>query len=98
MQSDAGDTARSGKTGTFLFAIKVSNFCPLDEFTEAVDAEIRTVRNAPRAEGIEQIYLPGELEWLHQQDALRNGIPLHPTHLKSLASLADELEVEVFWR
>jgi ureidoglycolate dehydrogenase (NAD+) len=70
----------------------------LDEFTEAVDTEIRTVRNAPRAEGVERIYLPGELEWLHQQDALRNGIPLHPTHLKSLAALADELEVEVFWR
>ena len=36
--------------------------------------------------------------WLHQQDALRNGIRLHPTHLKLLATLADELEVEVFWR
>ena len=86
------------RRGHFFFAIKVSNFCPLDEFTEAVDAEIRTVRNAPRAEDVERIYLPGELEWLHQQDALRNGIPLHPTHLKSLAALADELEVEVFWR
>ena len=75
-----------------------SNFCPLDEFTEAVDAEIHTVRNAPRAKGVERIYLPGELEWIHQQDALRNGIPLHPTHLKSLAVLADELEVEVFWQ
>ena len=74
------------RRGHFFFAIKVSNFCPLDEFTEEVDAEIRTVRNAPRAEGVERIYLPGELEWLHQQDALRNGIPLHPTHLKSAGS------------
>ena len=70
----------------------------MDEFTETVGAEIRTVRNAPRAEGIERICLPGELEWLYQQDALRNGIPLHPTHLKSLATLADELEVKGFWR
>ena len=82
----------------FFFAIKVSNLCPLDEFTEAVEAEIRTVRNATRAEGIERIYLPGEIEWLYQQDALRNGIPLHPTHLKSLATLTDELEVKGFWR
>ena len=36
--------------------------------------------------------------WLHQQDALRNGVPLYPTHLKSLATLAEELEVEVFSR
>ena len=70
----------------------------MDEFTETVGAEIRTVRNAPRAEGIERICLPGELEWLHQQDALRNGVPLHPTHLRSRATFAAELEVEVFWR
>ena len=36
--------------------------------------------------------------WLHQQDALRNGVPLHPTHLKSRATFAAELEVEVFSR
>ena len=46
----------------FFFAIKVSNFCPLDEFTETVDAEIRTVRNATRAEGIERICISGEIE------------------------------------
>ena len=47
-----------------FLAIKVSDFYPLDEFTETVAAEIRTFRNAPRAEGIARIYLPGELEWL----------------------------------
>ena len=45
-----------------FLAIKVSDFYPLDEFTETVAAEIRIIRNAPRAEGIEQICLPSELE------------------------------------
>ena len=85
------------RRGHIFYAIKVSNFCPLDQFTEAVDLEIRTVRNANRAEGVERIYLPGEIEWLNHQDALEHGVSLHRTHLDTLAELADELGVDVFW-
>lgn len=85
------------RRGHFFYAIKVSNFCPLDEFTTAVDEEIRTIRNSKRADGVERIYLPGEMEWLNQQDGLRHGIPLHRQHLNALAALATELGVDVFW-
>ena len=83
--------------GHFFYAINVSNFCPLDAFTEAVDAEIRTIRNSKRADGVDRIYLPGEIEWLNQQEARSHGIPLHRGHLNSLAELAVELGVDVFW-
>ncbi len=85
------------RRGHFFYALKVSNFCPLDEFTAEVDAEIRTIRNSKRADGVERIYLPGEIEWLNQQDGLCHGIPLHRQHLNALAELARELGVDVFW-
>jgi LDH2 family malate/lactate/ureidoglycolate dehydrogenase len=85
------------RRGHFFYAVKISNFCPLNEFTEAVDREIRTIRNAKRAEGVDRIYLPGEIEWLNQQDALKNGVSLHRKHLEMLAGLAKELGVNVFW-
>jgi len=81
----------------FFYAINISNFCPLEEFTAGVDQEIRTIRNAERAEGVERIYLPGEIEWRNQQDALKHGISLHQGHLEMLAKLGKELGVEVFW-
>ena len=84
--------------GHLFYAIKVSNFCDFDGFTEAVDLEICTIRNAKCAEGVDRIYLPGEIEWLNKQDALRHSIPLHRQHLQSLAELATELGVDVFWQ
>jgi LDH2 family malate/lactate/ureidoglycolate dehydrogenase len=83
--------------GHIFHALKISNFCPFDQFTEAVDLEIRTIRNAKRAAGVDRIYLPGEIEWLKYQDAKQNGISLHLKHLGALAELARELDVEVFW-
>lgn len=91
-------TPELARRGHFFYAIKVKNFSPIDEFTESVDEEIRTIRNAERADGVNRIYLPGEIELLNQKMARRDGIPLHPKHLKALEDLADELDVEVFWK
>jgi len=71
---------------------------PLDEFTTTMDETIRTIRASKTAEGVERVYLPGEIEWLHRQKCLCEGIPLHKNHLESLANLAQELNVKVFWQ
>ena len=86
------------RRGHFFYAVKVDNFSSIDEFTAAVDEEVHTIRTAERADGVDRIYLPGEIEWLRQQEAQRDGIPLHQKHLKALEDPADELAVEVFWR
>jgi len=81
----------------FFYALNVESFVPLKEFTEAMDETIRTIRSSKTAEGVEQVYLPGEIEWLNRQKFLRDGIPLHQQHLQGLANLGGELSVEVFW-
>ena len=82
----------------FFYALNIENFVPLNEFTETMDETIRTIRASKTAEGVERVYLPGEIEWLHRQKCLREGIPLHKNHLESLANLANELGVKVFWQ
>lgn len=82
----------------FFYALNVESFVPLDEFTKTMDETIRTIRASKTAEGVERVYLPGEIEWLNRQKYLREGIPLHKNHLESLANLAKELNVEVFWQ
>jgi LDH2 family malate/lactate/ureidoglycolate dehydrogenase len=81
----------------FFYALNIESFVPLDEFTATMDATIRIIRASKTAEGVERVYLPGEIEWLNHQKSLREGIPLHKNHLDSLANLARELEVKVFW-
>ena len=48
-------------------------------------------------EGVDQVYLPGEIEWRKREEWIENGIPLHKVHLQSLAEIAGRLGVEVFW-
>ena len=95
---DAPEFAGQTFSSHFFYAIQVDCFLPLDEFTAEMDRTIRTIRNSRRAEGVDRIYLPGEIEWLKQEAWSKTGIPLHKDHLNSLAGLADELGVRVPWR
>ena len=81
----------------FFYAVKIDNFIPLDEFTAEVDRMVQAVRNSRREEGVERIYLPGEIEWLKQAAWSKSGIPLHRQHVERLSKLAEELSVSIPW-
>jgi LDH2 family malate/lactate/ureidoglycolate dehydrogenase len=84
--------------GHIFYAINIDCFVPLEEFKEEIDLAIQTIRNSRRAEGVDRIYLPGEIEWLKREKWLKEGIPLHKEHVKSLEVLAHELSVPIPWR
>ena len=62
--------------GSVFAAISIDSFMDLPEFQEAMDTAIREVKNCARAEGVERIYVPGEIEMGIRADRLANGIPL----------------------
>ena len=81
----------------FFWVINVSSFTNFEEYVAEIDRGIRTIQASKTTEGIDQVYLPGELEWRKREAWLANGIPLHVDHLKGLASIAEELGIENFW-
>ena len=81
----------------FFWVINVSSFTNFEEYVAEIDRGIRTIQASKTTEGIDQVYLPGELEWRKREAWLANGIPLHVDHLKGLASIAEELGIEIFW-
>ena len=90
----ADDPARPTGHGAAFVAVDVAAMMPIDEFKRRVDGLCREVRAAPRAEGSDRIYLPGEIEWERRRQALAEGIVLPDDVLASLAALADELGIE----
>jgi L-2-hydroxycarboxylate dehydrogenase (NAD+) len=78
----------------FFFAINVDSFTPLDEFTAKMDETIRKIRSSKKADGVERIYLPGEIEWNSRQKSLKDGLPIHKDHLQDLVKLGEELGVK----
>lgn len=77
--------------GHLLVAIDVGAFGSPDQFRERMDAFIDQIRSAPRAGGVERIYLPGELEYLREQERRAAGIPIEIERLDALRALGAEL-------
>lgn len=47
----------------FFIAINVASFTDFDEYAAATDQGIRTIQAAKPVGGVDQAYLPGEIEW-----------------------------------
>jgi LDH2 family malate/lactate/ureidoglycolate dehydrogenase len=62
--------------GTLLIAIQVEAFQAPDEFARLVGELGQALKATPRAEGVDEILLPGELEWRTRAQRLRDGIAL----------------------
>ena len=52
------------------------------------------MRGAPKAAGVERIYLPGEMEWACEREATRHGVPLTALTVDSLKGLAADVRVD----
>ncbi|MCC7362527.1 MAG: Ldh family oxidoreductase [Anaerolineales bacterium] len=73
--------------GTVLTAINIEAFQPLAEFREQVGAFCGRLKAQPRAAGVEEIFIPGELEWRTRAQRERDGIALPEV---TWAALLDE--------
>ena len=83
--------------GHLLMAIDVESFIPLAEFKRLIDQMVRTLKACPRAEGVDRIYMPGEIEHLRQQTYQTEGIPMDSVVREELRELAVRFKVEFPW-
>lgn len=83
-----------GKSSHFFGALNIASFMPVDEFKVRMDAMIKAHHDLPKAEGVDRIYLAGEVEMEKENSRRSGGIPLHPAVIESLEALAQELDIE----
>ena len=62
--------------GTVLIAIAIDAFQPVDEFKTEAAAFVSQLKATPCAPGVDEILLPGEVEWRTRAQRQREGIPL----------------------
>jgi LDH2 family malate/lactate/ureidoglycolate dehydrogenase len=85
------DFVTPNNSGHMIMAMRVDNFQPAAEFKQAMDASIREIRESERMEGVERIWLPGEMEYFTRKERLEHGIPLAGAVVGELRKLAAEL-------
>jgi LDH2 family malate/lactate/ureidoglycolate dehydrogenase len=81
------------KIGHFFAAVKIEAFRPLAEFKADMDNLIRLLKDSPKAEGHDRIYIAGEKEFEMEEERRRDGIPLHPKVVAAMKQIAGELGV-----
>jgi L-2-hydroxycarboxylate dehydrogenase (NAD+) len=82
------------KIGHFFGAWRVDAFRPVDEFKAAMDDLQQRLKNAPKAEGQDRIYVHGEKEYEEAERRSREGIPLNPKVAADLQAIAEELAID----
>lgn len=75
---------RPQNVGHFFLAMKPDLFVPIAEYRARMDTLVERVRACPRAEGFDEILLPGELEAREEQLRRRRGIPYGGSEIASL--------------
>ncbi len=85
-----GNAANSGHC---FMVLDVKAFGDVGEFKRNTDRMIRDIRSLPLAEGIDRIYLPGEIEYDIEAVRARDGIPVVADVVAELQALAGKYGV-----
>ena len=87
------DVVSKTNTGQAILVIDLKAFGDPAAFKAAVDTLVRDIRNSPRMDGVQRIWLPGEQSHQRRLQYRAEGIPLSPGVMADLALLAADLGV-----
>jgi uncharacterized oxidoreductase len=77
--------------GTMFVVTRIEAFQPLDEFRSVVGEFVERIKEIPRAEGVDEILVPGEPEWRARAERSEGGVPLPEKTWERIREVAGEL-------
>lgn len=91
---DIFDMTRPQRLGHLVVAVNIADCCPLPEFLRAMEGMIDDLKSTPRAEGVEEIWMPGEMEMRRREERRRNGFPVSRVVLDEVRAVGAEFGVQ----
>ena len=90
---DIFDMTRPQRLGHLVMAVNIADCCPLTEFLRAMEGMIEDLKTTPGAEGVEEIWMPGEMEMRRREERLRDGFPVSRVVLEEVRAMGVEFGV-----
>ncbi len=90
---DVYGNPRAADVGHFLGAIDIEAFRPAAEFRADMDRMIRGLKDSPKAEGEDRIFIHGEKSTFVTEQRRAKGIPLGPKVVDALKRIGQEVHV-----
>jgi len=82
------------QNGVFI-AVDISQFTDLEAYKENIDELVDGIKALPKADGADEIFVPGEPEYRTYLDRSQNGIPLPERSVQNLRQVAERLGVKL---
>jgi uncharacterized oxidoreductase len=79
--------------GVCFIVIDPSSFCPLDRFRELMDETVAYMKSSPPIPGVEEVLVPGELEFRTRRLRLEEGIPIDDRTWEAIGQQASRWKV-----
>ena len=73
-------------TGFFMVLIDPSKFMPIEQFKAEADRYVRMMKESRKADGVEEIFLPGEIERKKYEQYMKTGIEVSEALQAELAA------------
>lgn len=80
-----------GANGVWMQFMDVSKFIEPDEYARLMDTYVDSLKTSKRAEGVDEILLPGEIELRRQEQRQANGVDVPEETWRQITVLAEKL-------
>lgn len=84
---------RPADVGHFFAAVRVDAFRDIEDFKRDMDGLLDQLKNAPKADGQERIYIHGEKEFELYDRYSQNGVPLMAEVVKGLREVGEQVGI-----
>ncbi len=90
------DLSGPSNVSHFIGAFNIASFRPVEQFKTDMDRLIINIKNSKKAAGVEEIFLPGEIEFNNEKKRLAEGIPLSGAEISKLKKTTDKYDIKFF--
>ena len=81
--------------GFFFAAINIASFCDPAAFKKRMDQMIDEIKGSEKAYGVEEIFVPGEIEFNNETEVRRRGVEIGPGVLGDLKKLSEKFGIGI---
>jgi ureidoglycolate dehydrogenase (NAD+) len=92
------DGQRSAKyhvQNSIVAAIDIATFTDINKYKAHIDRLIEGIKSLPKANGFEEIFVPGEIEERTCAERIKNGIPLPEGTVSNLQKVCDRYRISL---
>ncbi len=84
-----------GSNGVWMYFLHIEHFLSFEEYGQWMETYVRHLKGSKRAEGVDAILLPGEIENRRRADREKHGIEIPSETWRQLTELATRLGVSL---